>query len=117
MPEEPFVFVIESINEGKTRERLMSCVKRTREAEGIVEGVMLSAREKGPVLCVVGKHLTPYKVYDRYFIVMPMDSVMVEETYDDNESVEFWSVGDALYEIITIYDAKGYEKTIIKRVD
>ncbi|UXD22857.1 hypothetical protein IPA_08990 [Ignicoccus pacificus DSM 13166] len=117
LAEEPFVFVIESMREGKTRERLMSCVERTRSAEGIVEGMMLSAREKGPVLCVTGKHLTPHGVYDRYFIVMPMDAALVDEEYDDNESVEYWAVGDKLYQIITIYNEKGYEKTIIKRIE
>ncbi len=115
--DEPFVFVIESMNEGKTRERLMSCVERTYAAEGIVEGMMLSAREQGPVLCVVGKHLTPHKVYDRYFIVMPMDAVLIDEDYDDNESVEIWAVDDKVYKIITIYGENGYEKTIIKRID
>ena len=117
MSEEPFVFVIESMREGKTRERLMSCLERTRRAKGIVEGMMLSAREKGPVLCVAGKHLTPHGVYDRYFIVMPMDATLVDEDYEDNESAEFWAVGDKVYMILTIYDEKGYEKTIIERVE
>ena len=117
MTEEPFVFIVESVENGKTRERLMKCIERTRSAEGIVEGVLLSAREKSPVLCVVGKHLTPHKIYDRYFIVLPMDSMMLHEIQDDNETIELWDTEDFLYEIISIVDSKGYEKVIIRKID
>ncbi len=116
MEEEPFVFVIESFGEeGEPHERLLSCVERRKDATGVLEGIMLSASEKEPVICVTGKHLTPYKVYDRFIVVIPIRASLVD--VDDYEDIEYWEIDDKIYEIVNEEDERGYNRVIISRYD
>jgi len=115
--EEPFVFVIENMDSrGKIRERLMSCLERKSVADGIMETLMLSKRERSPVLCVTGKHLTPYGVYDRYVLVLPSDARLVDDEGYEDEEVTIWEINGEVYAVRTIYDPSGFEKTIVQKL-
>jgi len=116
--EEPFVFVIENMDSaGRVKERLMSCLERKTVADGIMESLMLSKRERSPVLCVTGKHLTPYGVYDRFILVLPSDAKLIDEemAYEDEE-ITVWDVNGEIYEIRTIYDSNGLEKMVVQKL-
>ena len=116
MEEEPFVFVVESLGkDGIPYERLMSCVERKKSAEGIFEGIMVSASEKEPVICVTAKHLTPHKVYDHFILVIPMKASLID--VDDEDGAEYWEIDDAIFEIVNETDDKGYEKVTITKCD
>ncbi|ALU12093.1 hypothetical protein EYM_00105 [Ignicoccus islandicus DSM 13165] len=118
MVDEPFVFVVEEMMDNNVpRERLMSCLSRKKEAYGILEGIMLSTRERAPVICTTGLHLSYEKVYERYVVVIPMDAILIEDYSDDNEDVELWQIGNNVYRVTTIYDKDNYEKTIIEKVE
>ncbi len=118
MNEEPFVFVIEDVTDEDTpKERLMSCLERKKEAYGILEGIMLSTRERAPIICTTGLHLGYGKAYEKYIIVIPMNAILIEDYSDDNEDVEVWQIGNKLYKITTIYDKDNYEKTRIEEVE
>ena len=116
MDEEPFVFVIESFDkEGEPHERLLSCIERRKDASGIMEGIMLSASEREPVICVTGKHLTPNKVYDRFIVVIPIKAALID--IDEDEDIEYWEINDKIYELVNEEDELGYSKVTINRYD
>ena len=118
MAEEPFVFVVEDMNEGsEVKERLMSCLERKREAYGILEGIMLSTRERAPVICTTGLHLGYGKIYERYVIVFPMDAILIDDYSDDNEDVEVWQIGNRVFKVMTVYDQENYERTTIEEIE
>ncbi|ABU81409.1 hypothetical protein [Ignicoccus hospitalis] len=114
--EEPFAFVIESISEGRIRERLMSCLERKDEAKGFLESIMLSKREESPVICVTGKHLTPRGVYDKFVLVLPHEAKFIDDEDYDEEEVMFFEHRGKVYLVRVFLDRDGMEKLTIERL-
>ncbi len=97
---------------------MMRCLERKRSAEGIMDGIMLSKREKAPVICVTGKHLTPHKIYDRFIIVIPENAYLIDEEYYDDEEVLYWEINGVTYVMRTIYfgGKDEIEKVVVERL-